>query len=207
MRYLILDQNVKNFRCLEKILCRSALLDHAFTKEIFFQKFYTCEYDLVILNYSKNKTEILEIIQEIKSENHNLPIICFTEDNVDFSLEEILVSQINFLFVLPQSINFKKTKITQANLSLDIENNFFYAGNRTLKLKNKEYLLLKYLFLNQNRFFSKEHLFYRITKNIHKRNSNLIDVYIYHLRKILKASCSGLQIINQKNCGYKIAAC
>lgn len=204
MRFLIFEQRNN---CFKYSFQKLNLIDYSYEIDGFLEKFYLYDYDLILLNISKIEAIHLELIQEIKSENKKVPILCCMEKIDDVLINKIFNSGIsNFLFNHTQG-NFYKNDLVVGSLSFNFLSNSFFISNQELILRKKEFLLLKFLVLNQNKFVSKRKIISRLINDIYDKDSNLVEVYIYRLRKILREKEANVKIISKRNYGYKISTC
>lgn len=204
MRFLIFEQRNN---CFKYSFQKLNLIDYSYEIDGFLEKFYLYDYDLILLNISKIEAIHLELIQEIKSENKKVPILCCMEKIDDILINKIFNSGIsNFLFNHTQG-NFYKNDLVVGSLSFSFLSNSFFISNQELILRKKEFLLLKFLVLNQNKFVSKRKIISRLINDIYDKDSNLVEVYIYRLRKILREKEANVKIISKRNYGYKISTC
>lgn len=204
MRFLIFEQRNN---CFKYSFQKLNLIDYSYEIDGFLEKFYLYDYDLILLNISKIEAIHLELIQEIKSENKKVPILCCMEKIDDILINKIFNSGIsNFLFNHTQG-NFYKNNLVVGSLSFSFLSNSFFISNQELILRKKEFLLLKFLVLNQNKFVSKRKIISRLINDIYDKDSNLVEVYIYRLRKILREKEANVKIISKRNYGYKISTC
>lgn len=204
MRFLIFEQRNN---CFKYSFQKLNLIDYSYEIDGFLEKFYLYDYDLILLNISRIEARHLELIQEIKSENKKVPILCCMEKIDDVLINKIFNSGIsNFLFNHTQG-NFYKNDLVVGSLSFNFLSNSFFISNQELILRKKEFLLLKFLVLNQNKFVSKRKIISRLINDIYDKDSNLVEVYIYKLRKILREKEANVKIISKRNYGYKISTC
>jgi DNA-binding response OmpR family regulator len=207
MRLLIFSQDKQLLKFFNINFPKKAILDIVFSKEEFFTNFYLYDYDLILLDLYFVGACCSELIEEVREENKRISIICLFEKNKSLNLTKTLSLQINYLLFKPDLFS-QNLQINSLNLlNFDQEADLFFAKNKLLELSKNEHLLLKLLFLNQHKFNSKPEIARKILKESYSIGSNLIDVYIYRLRKILGRESSGVKIINRKNFGYKITAC
>lgn len=204
MRFLIFEQRNNRFKYSFQ---KFNLIDYSYEIDGFLEKFYLYDYDLILLNISRIEARHLELIQEIKSENKKVPILCCMEKIDNSLINKIFSSGIsNFLFNSVQG-GFSQNNLIIGSLSFSFINNSFFISNQELILRKKEFLLLKFLFLNQNKFVSKRKIISRLINDIYDKDSNLVEVYIYRLRKILREKEANVKIISKRNYGYKISTC
>ncbi len=207
MRFLILNCDEVFSKFVINYFCDKAILDFVKNENEFLNIFYLYDYDLILLNYSDHRNKILNLIREIKTEKPTLPIICMSDEKLLVDFSQLIFLQINYFLLKPNWSNLEKPSLSLGSLSFNPQVDSFFVKNSFLNLPKTEHLLLKFLFLNQNHFFSKDQLSHKIIKDLYSKNSNLIDVYIYRLRKLLFKKISGVEIVHRRNFGYKITAC
>ncbi len=207
MRLLIFSQDNQLLRFFTANFPKKAISDIVFSKEDFFTNFYLYDYDLILLDLLFVGNNYCDLIKEVREENKRISIICLFGKDKFPNLAETLSLQINYLLFKPDLFSQNLQTNSLNLLKFDQEADLFFTRNRMLKLSKQEHLLLKFLFLNQHKFNSKLEIARKILKESYLIGSNLVDVYIYRLRKILGSESSGVKIINRKNFGYKITAC
>lgn len=208
MRALIFARDHKHFEHFAASFPQKAILDCVFSVNDFLDKFYLYDYDLVFLEFFHPTLDYQGLIAEIKEENQDLSIFCYLDDVKNLNYSNLFSSKINcLLFKTILLTNSSEPNKFSGNLHFNEQAEEFYIKDSLLDLNKKEYLLLKYLFLNQNKYLSKTALSRKIIENCYAINSNIIDVYVYRLRKIIRSKSSDIKIINHRNFGYKITAC
>lgn len=205
MRLLIFGKNQRVFKFFIDRFYKDLVVDVTNSKEDLLDKFYLYDYDLILLDLSSG-IDFSAVIIEIRSDKQFLPIMCLLEKDHCSNLEKLLKLQINYLLWKPLLAN-NSALITFYSLTFDQSKNTFLVKDESLNLSKREHLLLKLLFLNRHKIFSKEELLQKIVENAYSVNLSLIDVYVYRLRKILKSQAPDVKIINRKNFGYQIAHC
>lgn len=207
MRLLIFSQDKQLLRFFTINFPKKAILDLVFSKKDFFTNFYLYDYDLILLDLFFVGANCCDLIGEVREENKKISIICLFGKDKFSNLTKTLSLQINYLLFKPD-LSSQKLQADSINLlNFNQETDLFLAKDKLLKLSKQEHLLLKFLFLNQHKFNSKLEISRKVLKESYHISSNLIDVYIYRLRKILGNESPGVKIINRKNFGYKITAC
>ncbi len=76
-----------------------------------------------------------------------------------------------------------QTKITVADLSIDIASRKVWRGDKEINLTSKEFVLLEYLAKNANRVVSKNQLLENAWEMSFDPESNIVEVYLHQLRK------------------------
>lgn len=204
MRLLIFAQ--KN-NCFSHAFQKTNLVDYVYKTDVFLEKFYLYDYDLILFNIFHLEEDHLKAIEEIKAENTKVPILCCMEKISPLIIDKFLTLGVNNLLLRSCDSNFVENNVVLGSLSLNFESNSFFILDRELFLRKKEFLLLKYLILNQKQFLSKNKIINQLIENAYERDSNLVEVYIYRLRKILRENSADVKIISKKNFGYRITAC
>lgn len=208
MRALIFTRNFNHLKHVIGSFPKKAILDAVYSLQEFLDKFYLYDYDLVFLELFDQSHDYQKLITEIKEEKEDLSIFCYLDDIKNFNFANLFYSRINCLLLQPTQLkdNMEKEEFS-GDLHFNEQAEEFYIKGNLLDLNKKEYLLLKYLFLNQNKYLSKTSLSHKIIEDCYAINSNIIDVYVYRLRKIIKDKSPKIKIINHRNFGYKITAC
>jgi len=158
-------------------------------------------YDVAVLDLGLPQRNGIDVLKNWRASNNPLPVIVLTARNawherVDgfkagaddylgkpFHVEELL-ARISAL--LHRSSQQPGGTLCVAGLSLDEEKQTVTTeDNETHKLTGIEYRLLRFFLLNPERVLSKS----KITEHIYdfdsEKDSNVIEVYVRHLRQIL----------------------
>jgi len=158
-------------------------------------------YDVAVLDLGLPQRNGIDVLKNWRASNNHLPVIVLTARNawherVDgfkagaddylgkpFHVEELLA---RITALLHRSSQQPGGTLNVAGLSLDEEKQTVTTeDNATHKLTGIEYRLLRYFLLNPERILSKS----KITEHIYdfdsEKDSNVIEVYVRHLRQIL----------------------
>jgi len=158
-------------------------------------------YDVAVLDLGLPQRNGIDVLKNWRASNNHLPVIVLTARNawherVDgfkagaddylgkpFHVEELLA---RITALLHRSSQQPGGTLNVAGLSLDEEKQTVTnENNETHKLTGIEYRLLRYFLLNPDRVLSKS----KITEHIYdfdsEKDSNVIEVYVRHLRQIL----------------------
>jgi len=155
------------------------------------------EYDLIILDVMLPKKSGITVCRELRERGVNTPILMLTardavEDKVrgldagaddyltkPFAFEELLA---RVRALLRRGSEVKTPILKIADLELDPMRRRVVRAGKPIRLTSKEYALLEYMMRNPNRVLSRT----RIAEHVWDMNfdpeSNVIDVYISHLR-------------------------
>ncbi|RME82419.1 MAG: DNA-binding response regulator [Zetaproteobacteria bacterium] len=155
------------------------------------------EYDVIILDVMLPKKSGLTVCRELRERGVNTPILMLTaresvEDRVrgldagaddylpkPFMTEELLA---RIRALLRRASDVKTPILKVADLQLDPMSRRVTRAGKPIRLTSKEYALLEYLMRNAGKVISRT----RIAEHVWDMNfdpeSNVIDVYISHLR-------------------------
>lgn len=160
------------------------------------------EYDLILLDLMLPKLNGLEVCRRLRKVK-NTPIIMLTarDDVMDkvtgfqtgaddyvskpFAIEELLAR----IEALLRRVNANKpiaNKLEFNDISIDMDARIVIQDGEEINLTTKEYELLVELMKNNNKVLSRESLLENIWGYDYEAETNVVDVYIRHLRSKLK---------------------
>ena len=179
-------------------------------------------YDFVLLDLGLPDYDGLDLIREARKNNNDVSFVIITargaiEDKVKglnlgaddylakpFALVELL-SRIN-------AVARRKFKVSNNEIAIDnfVLHNQAYKllyNNNEVDLTKKEFELLQYLVLNQNKVLTRHQLYEHIWGNIldDQYDSNFIDVHIKNLRKKLNAYSPTPWLETVRGVGYRVS--
>lgn len=178
----------------------------------------THKYEIVILDYNLPSLNGFEITKEIRRHRNNVPIIMVTvrselEDKLNllnvgvddyltkpFSLCE-LYARIKAVTRRPQQIQENYLKIKDLKLYPDKFS--VKKGNKSIRLKAKEFSLLEYLMKNKGSYLSRQDIMENVWDENADPFSNTIEVHIMKIRKKIE-DINNKYIFTMPNRGYKI---
>jgi len=174
-------------------------------------------YDAVILDLGLAKGSGLDVLRRWRSRGNCVPVLILTaraawhekvegfntgaDDYVakPFHVEELFAR----LGALIRRAHAQPTgAVTACGLTLDEAHQSVVAGDRTIGLSGVEFRLLRYFMLHPGEVLSKSHLAAHIYDNDSDRDSNVIEVYVNHLRNKLGSGC----ITTRRGQGYVFGA-
>src|SRR3989304_1206133 len=176
-------------------------------------------YDLIILDVllpGKNGFEILRSLQKEKTESPVLMLTArgTTEDIVqglDLGADDYLTKPFAFdeLVARVRSLLRRKaqssTTLVMGDLRLDTGNNKETQNGIPSEQTSREYALLDFLMRNPNRLFSRQYLGEKVWGYQFDPGTNIIDVYVNHLRKKIDASSLRKLLHTIRGKGYALA--
>ncbi|MFN8671169.1 MAG: response regulator transcription factor [Candidatus Sericytochromatia bacterium] len=170
-------------------------VDLAHDGEIALDKIIKNEYSAIILDLSLPKKDGISILKFIRENNYNTPVLILTAKNnisnkiegfnsgaddyitKPFDFSELLV-RLNA--IIRRSKGKANSIIKIKDLEIDMNKRIVKRNHLEIKLSNKEYNLLQFLALNNDRVITR----FEISENLYdfETDSNMIDVYINYLR-------------------------
>ena len=177
-------------------------------------------YDLIILDLMLPKIDGLNILKELRTNNITTPVIILTaksttEDiitGLDSGADDYLAKPFNTneLLARIRALTRRKDKIIVYNLAYaDIEVNknnrnlLCHTTGKSIKLGEKEFLLLEYLISNQKLVITKEQILDKLWGNEGLNlEYNNAEVYVSFLRKKINFIGSHVKIKAVRNSGY-----
>jgi len=156
------------------------------------------QYDLIILDLMLPKMDGLEVLDRCREKKINTPIILLTardsvEDKVtglNKGADDYLTKPFAFSELLARSRSLlrrgqgeTKTILTLADLSLDMVSHKINRNGEEIELTGKEYSLLEYFMRNQGKVLTRTMIAEHVWDYNFDTFTNVIDVYINHLRK------------------------
>jgi DNA-binding response OmpR family regulator len=209
MRILLLRQKIKLRISPHLWLRQKFIVDDAFSPADFFEKFYARTYDLLIVDLNRASFDVEKILTEVRAERPTLPVVCFLDEQSRLSLQKFLSYQFSSLICQQSMVenHDKSNNIKLGKLNFNFADNSFLLRDRILPLPRREALLLTQLFINRSHFLSRDTISKYLLKDCAAVKSNLVDVYIYRLRKILRQNSPDLRIKYHHYLGYQISHC
>lgn len=155
------------------------------------------DYELVIMDILMPKKDGLMLLQELRSEGNATPVLMITakgsvEDKVrgldtgadDYLVKPFAIAELlaRVRSLLRRKTSEKPTTLVIADLTLDLVSHRARRGARQIDLTAKEYMLLEYFIRNKNTILTRTTISEHIWNYNFDTGTNIIDVYINHLR-------------------------
>jgi DNA-binding response OmpR family regulator len=177
-------------------------------------------YDLILLDIMLPNKDGFEILNNLRAEKIETPIIILTaksemsnklnglENGADdyitkpFHMRE-LVARVKV--ILKRKTNVEDMSILEYNdLKLDIRTGKMISHNNEIAINGKELDLLEILLVNKNQIVNREMLANKIWGYNSDAEYNNVEVYVSFLRKKLKLIKSNVKIKAVRGLGYKL---
>lgn len=174
-------------------------------------------YDLVILDLNLPGMNGFDILDDIRKDNQEVKVLILSaRDSVsdkvkglDLGANDYLTKPFDFEELEARIRNLLRRKFIQeqneifhCKITLNMSERKVIVNNRQLVLTKKEFALLEYFMLNQNRVISQEELLEHIWNSEANNLSGVVRVHIASLRKKLKTELCFDPIVTKIGEGY-----
>ncbi|PIP71557.1 MAG: DNA-binding response regulator [Nitrospinae bacterium CG22_combo_CG10-13_8_21_14_all_47_10] len=175
------------------------------------------QYDLIILDLMLPKINGLEVLSTLRARKIETPILLLTakdsvEDKVTglnlgaddyltkpFAFSELLA---RIRVLLRRGKTEVKTTLEIADLTLDLVSHKVKRQNQEIELTGKEYSLLEYFLRNQGKVLTRTMIAEHVWDYNFDTFTNVIDVYVNHLRKKIDKNYSQKLLHTLRGVGY-----
>ena len=164
------------------------------------------EYDGIVLDILLPGVTGLKILADMRAKGNSTPVLLLTalgdvEDRVaglDAGADDYLVKPFDFDELMARIRSMMRRSGVHASavlehkgLSIDTAAHVVTREGEELELTAKEYNILEYLMHNIGRVISRDNLSSHVWNYDYDGGSNVIDVYVHHLRKKLENGPKG----------------
>jgi DNA-binding response OmpR family regulator len=220
MKILLIEDDEKIAKNIKKYLKKEGFrVDWAKDGEEGFYLAQNNNYDVLVVDWMLPKMSGIDVIKKLREKDILTPAIILTaksdiEDKVEglnvaddyltkpFDFEE-LVARIKALF--RRSKNIKENILKVGDLELNPDTKEVRRGGKNIELTAKQFELLKYLMINKGKIVSEEQISQNLWEMDEEINSNVINVYISHLRKKIDKDFDKKLIKTFRGMGFKIS--
>lgn len=179
--------------------------------------------DLILLDIMLPEMDGMEVLRRVRKENKLVPIILLTARNMTrdkvtgldlgandyitkpFEMEELLArvrSSFRQNEILNDAINPEDKVLSIYDLKVNTETREVMRANSKITLTPKEFDLLVYLITHKNKIVTRENIIKAVWDYDNEGETNVIDVYIWHLRKKIDDGCDISIIQTVRGVGY-----
>ena len=206
---------------------RSALEEQSYAVDVSYdgeEGYYLAEatdYDLVVLDIMLPKVDGFQVLRQLRTRKPAMPVLILTargsvEDRVrglDLGADDYLVKPFALAeltarvrALLRRGVREAAGELRVDDLVLDATRRRVTRGGKPIELSNKEYSLLEYLLRNANHVVTRGMIAEHVWDASFDSFTNVIDVYINHLRKKIDRNYSRKLIHSVRGVGYRISA-
>lgn len=176
-------------------------------------------YDGIILDVMMPKMDGFEVLRHMRAKKILTPVLMLTAKDSDEDIITGLDSGANDYLTKPFSFDILCARIRAmlrvkeavtgnvleiGDLTLDTTTRVVKRGECVIELSSKEYSVLEYLMRNKGIIVSKEKIEENIRNYDYEGTSDVIKVYIHHLRKKIDDNFEKKLLHTIKNVGYVI---
>ena len=177
-------------------------------------------YDLAILDIDIENGNGIELCSEIREINKKIGIIFLSSENdvekkvqsLDSGADDYISKPFSFIELAGRirailrrckgNINKIENNLTIKNLKLDLLTREAKRGDREIELTYREFALLEYLIRNKNLVLSRTMIREKIWNMNYTANTNIVDVYMTHLRNKIDKGEEEKIIYTVRGVGY-----
>lgn len=175
-------------------------------------------YDLLILDVMMPEMDGLQVAREVRAKRCSTPILMLTaksdlEDRITglnagadyyltkpFDTRELLAC----IHALLRRQGGQVDEMTFGNTTLDLSTSILSCGDRSIRLSEREFDMMRFLLQSRERNLSKEVLLVRIWGFESNATENHVEVYVGFLRKKLQSIGSNIRIEAIRRQGYHL---
>ena len=199
MRILVAeDEHDLNDLITQRLTMEHYSVDSCYDGEEALDYLRMAEYDALILDIMMPKLDGIGVLRKLRENKNNIAVLMLTakdsiEDRVrglDAGADDYLIKPFAFeellarLRVLLRSpLQQKQNDLRIADLHVSLDTHQVWRNGREISLSSKEYTLLCYMMLNANIVLTRDRQEQNVWNYDITGASNVIDVYIRHLRK------------------------
>lgn len=220
MRILVVeDQKDLNEIIVRKLTSEHYTVDACYSGDEALDFLRCAEYDGVILDIMLPGITGLGVLREMRATHDSTPVLMLTalgtvEDRVaglDAGADDYLVKPFDFDELMARVRAMVRrggerasSVMTLGDLMLDSASRYVERGGKEISLTAKEFDILEYLMQNEGKVLSRDKLSNHIWNYDYDGGSNVIDVYVHHLRKKIDDGFDEKKIITVKGAGYMV---
>jgi len=222
VRLLVVEDDPDMARFLGRGLREQAYaVDVASTGDEALERAATATYDAILLDAVIPPPDGFEVCRRLRAEGSTMPILMLTArdaigdrvEGLDSGADDYLIKPFEFAELLARLRALLRRGgarqypvIEIADLRIDTRSHRVTRGGAELALTTKEYALLEYLAANAGRVVGREEIAEHVWDEAFDAFSNLIEVYVGRLRRIVDRDRAPALIHTIRGAGYILEA-
>lgn len=175
------------------------------------------EYDVIVLDLMLPKLDGLSILRKLREEGSAVHILILTAKDMlhdrvrglNLGADDYLVKPFAFdellarvRALLRRKYESKSPVMSVGDIEIDTRTRSVCREGRTIELSAREYAILEYLALRAGQVVSRTEIWNNVYDWAAQVNSNVVDVYIGHLRRKLEEGGMPRLIHTRRGMGY-----
>jgi DNA-binding response OmpR family regulator len=219
MRILVVEDEIKVVRFLKKGLEAEGYEVETAADGKSGEKLARTEaYDLILLDVLMPKKNGFEVLRDLRKEEIRTPILMLTarsttEDIVgglDQGADDYLTKPFAFTELLARIRSLMrrgtvKTKLKYSDLTLDTIAHKASRSGKQIELTAREYALIEYFMSNRGKLISRQELAKEIWGYNFDPGTNVVDVYVNHLRNKIDTGFTVKLLQTERGKGYYLS--
>jgi len=180
----------------------------------------TYNYDLIILDLTLPGFSGQELLKRIRGQNQQVPVLILTAQggteskvaNFEAGADDYLTKpfasaelQVRVKALLRRRPVSQRSVIRVADLEVDRLAQQVHRGGKRISLTPKEYALVEYLATQPGRVFSRTMIVEHVWDESFDGLTNIVDVYVQHLREKVDAAFPAKLIRTIRGVGYSLS--
>ena len=220
MRVLVVEDEAKLLNILLRSLKGEGLVvDGVGTAEAASEYIKSYHYDLVVLDLQLPDSPGTALLRRLRSERHAMPVLILTaRSDIDSKAEGFSAGADDYLTkpfslaelsmrvhaLLRRAPAIQDSVLKFGNLEINRLTRQVRRGGKRIELSPKEYSLLEYLALHAGRALSRSMIVERVWDQSFEGLTNIVDVYIGHLRRKIDEGYEPKLIRTVRGLGYSL---
>lgn len=220
MRVLVVEDEAKLLNILIRCLKGEGfVVDGVGSAEVAFEYVKSFHYDLVVLDLLLPDLPGAVLLRRIRGERYAMPILILTaRSDIDSKAEGFSAGADDYLTkpfslaelsmrvhaLLRRAPAIQESVLKFADLEINRLTRQVRRGGKRIELSPKEYALLEYLSLHAGRALSRSMIVERVWDQSFEGLTNIVDVYIGHLRRKIDEGYEPKLIRTVRGLGYTL---